>query len=73
MKILKVKYCYSEEELNEFLYKLPFLPVEDGDKTKEVSFLYRITYMPAPAGVGTSKKVDYKTGIVAIVEYWYII
>ena len=72
-KILKVKYCYSEEELNSFLETLPvevFYLDEDKNKESTVSKLHNISYMPACNGGGTDEAVDYKTDIVAVVQYW---
>lgn len=69
-KILKVKYCYSEEELNEFLATMPFEVFHDKEEEKSVSKLYGITYLPAPNGEATVDTGSYRTDIIAVVQYW---
>ena len=72
-KIFKVKYCYSEEELNEFLATMPFDIVyldENKEKETAISKLHSITYVPSCNGGGNDESVDYKTDIVAVVQYW---
>ena len=69
-KILKVKYCYTEEEVNSFLETMPFEVFHDKEEEKSVSKLYGITYLPSPNGGGTEDDISYNTDIVAIVQYW---
>ena len=66
-KYLKVKYCQSEEELNEFLKMLPMEEYLDG---KHFSQLARITYLPKQNSSGDSDNFEISTSLVAVVEYW---
>ena len=70
-KVLKVKFCSSEEELNEFLKKLPLeeYPSKD-DKLTQVTKLYRITYMPKQDAKGNTDAFEIGSSIISIVEYW---
>ena len=61
--IIQVKYCYSEESLNEFLKTLH----TDVSLTPK---LHNIQYMANVDGKGDDSKVSISNGIIAMVQYW---
>lgn len=66
MKRLQIKYCYTEEETNEFLKTLPC--VADGEYNKNK--LYSIQFINKVEGNGTETSCKVGTDVIAIVEYF---
>lgn len=78
MKNLQVKYCHSEDELNEFLKTLYTL-AQDEEPRIDRKYLSNIIYVPNVYGHGGQEytedgdlrdKVTMNSDIVAIVQYW---
>ncbi len=61
--IIQVKYCYSEEELNEFLKTL-------HTDAALAPRLHNIQYLPNVNGEGDDSKVSISNSVIAIVQYW---
>lgn len=59
-RIVQVKYCYTEEELNEFLKTLNFSTLSDTSPT-----LFNIQYMANMHGDGVEKHYADNEGIIA--------
>lgn len=80
--VLQVKYCYSEQELNEFLATLQ-LPLKSIDIDVEKPTLYGIQYMAnmrgngvetaEPDENGVKAKVIVDNGVIAMVQYYTVI
>lgn len=73
-RILKVKYIYEEDELNEFLKNVPLevytgVNANDGKET-QITKLHRISYYPLAAGEGNTDNIAINTKVLAVVEYW---
>ena len=62
MKALQVKYCYSEEEANEFLKTLS----EDGATCPR---LHTIQYYPKASVSGNNDSIEGRCNVVAIIQY----
>lgn len=67
-RILKVKFCQNEEELNKFLENFPLEEYEEGEKV--ISKLHRVTYLPKQVANGDSSKFEISSSVISIVEYW---
>ena len=61
--IVQVKYCYTEEELNEFLKTLH---TEAGLKPR----LHSIQYCATVEGKGNNDSAEVGSSVVAIVQYF---
>ena len=78
-KVFKVKYCYSEEETNEFLSKLDIFEKDTALKDLNQLYLSNITYMADVHGHGGQEydvngdlrdNISISNGIVAIIQYF---
>ena len=63
MKALQVKYCYSEEEANEFLKTLSV----DGLTCPR---LHAIQYCPKASVSGNNDSIEGQCNVVAIIQYF---
>ncbi len=61
-KLMKVRYCYTEKELNEFLETLS---IENNSKPR----LQNIIYVTNPQGGGTEEEFKVSCEVIAIVQY----
>jgi hypothetical protein len=64
MEVLRVKYCYSESNLNLFLETLNVGPNASLPK------LHSIQYLPQAYGNGTNENIEMHSEVIAIVQYF---
>ena len=71
-RVLRVKFCDSEEEVNNFLKHLPLEEYnkKDDNIDGKASKLYRITYLPKQNANGDSNNFEIKSSVISIIEYW---
>jgi hypothetical protein len=74
-KILQIKYCYTEQETNEFLKSLDLykegtsLEICDAQGYFK-KYLSGITYFPRVQGEGDADKSSVSSDILAVVQYF---
>ena len=64
MKVLRVKYCYSESDLNLFLETL------NVDQNTALPKLHSIQYLPQAYGQGNNENINMHSEVIAIVQYF---
>lgn len=64
MKVLRVKYCYSESDLNLFLETL------NVDQNASLPKLHSIQYLPQALGHGNNENLEMHSEVIAIVQYF---
>ena len=84
-KVLQIKYCYSEQETNDFLRGLEIWRENESHATYDknmnfVKYLSGITYLPKVRGEGVEKnyadnegvtaKATVNSEIIAVVQYF---